>query len=264
MKSKRLLYFLAAILVFSSCKTTRIPQYLEQMTDTTGISVVHAPELRIQKNDLLTIQIVSLSLYPDQSDNIYNLPSGGSAVAGTAATSTPPGYLVDYQGNILHHRLGLIKAEGLTKEELAVEIKKRLTHPVELLSDPTVIVRISNFKVTVLGQVNREGVLTVPGEKLTVIEAIGMAGGINDYGKKTSLRVIREANGKRETGILDITSKDIFNSPFYHMMQNDVVIVEATNLKFKDADQANMMRKISFAFTLVTVASTIANIFIRN
>ncbi len=121
-----------------------------------------------------------------------------------------------------------------------------------------------NYRITVLGQVGREGIISEPGERLTIQEAIGMAGGVTDYGKKTNLKVIRETNGERQTGFVDLTSKELFDSPFYHLAQNDVLVVEATNQKLKDAEQLKTMQKVSFALSLVTVAATLTTIFIRN
>lgn len=257
MKFTRIIFLLALPVYFISCKPQqKLPQYLENVTDSTGNGELKSPDLRIQKNDLLSIQIISLSTQPDKSDVIYNQ-------ATTPGTATS-GYLVDNNGDILHHRLGTIHAEGFTKKELANEIRKRLTEPVELLKDPTVIIRLMNFKVTILGQVGREGSINIPGERMTIFEAIGLAGGITDFGKKTHLKVIREANGKRETGFVDLTTKDVFDSPFYYMVQNDMVFVEASNEKKKDEDQARAMQKVSFAFSLVTIAATLATIFIRN
>jgi len=257
MRFSRLFLLIVVPLYLISCKPVQqLPYYLEKVNDSTGKGEVKVPELRIQKNDLLSIQISSLSTKPELSDAIYNQVS--------AAGSTSAGYLVDAQGNIEHHRLGVIHAEGLTKQELAAEIKKRLTVPVELLKDPTVIIRFMNFKVTVLGQVGQQGPVTVPGERLTVLEAIGLAGGITDYGKKDKVKVVREINGQRETGIIDLSSKDIFDSPYYNLVQNDLLIVVETNEKMKDAQQAKIMQRISFAFTIVTVAATLTNIFIRN
>jgi len=175
-----------------------------------------------------------------------------------------PGYLVDNNGNIEHHRLGSLHAEGLTKNELAVEIKKRLTQPVELLANPTVIIRYLNFKVTVLGQVGREGPVSVPGERLTILEAVGLAGGITDYGKKEKVRVLREIDGKREMGIIDLSSDSLFISPYYTLMQNDVVMVEPTKQRMKEADQQRSFQKISMGLTIVAAAATLTSIFIRN
>lgn len=239
-----------------SCRTQqKIPYYLENVNDSTGKGDVKTSSLRIQKNDLISIQISSLSTKPE-ADLIYNQPA---PVGGNVA-----GYLVDANGNIEHHRLGTIHAEGLTKQELAVEIKKRLTQPVELLADPTVVIRFMNFSVNVLGEVSKQGILTVPGESLTILQAIGLAGGISDFGKRNSVKVMRETNGKRETGLIDLTSKDIFESPYYNLVQNDIIIVEPTKQKRSDAEQARIFQKVSFAFGIVTIAATIANIFIKN
>ena len=236
-----------------------MPFYLENVTDSAGRGDVKIPELRIQKNDQLSIQIYSLSTKPEISDAIFNQPSVGTGGQGDGGG----GYFVDLNGNVEHHRLGVIHAEGLTKQQLATEIKKRLTEPVELMKEPTVIIRFLNFTITVLGQVGREGPIKVPGERVTILEAVGLAGGVTDYGKKSNLRILRETDGKREIGFIDLSSKNIFESPYYHLLQNDVIMVEPTTQKLKDADQARIASKISFAFTLVTVAATLANIFIK-
>ncbi len=254
-----LLFFFIPALLFSCKPQQKLPNYLEKLTDTAGKGEVKVPDLRLQKGDRISIQISSLSTLPQQSDLMYNQPSstggsGGSSVAG---------YLIDNNGNILHHRLGVFHALGLTKDQLAAEIIKRLTVPVEVLKDPTVDIRIMNFKITVMGNVSRESVIPVPDERLTILEAIGMAGGITEYGKKTNLRIVREIDGNREIGTIDLSSKTLFESPYYYLVQNDVIIVEATNQKMKESDQAKTMTKISFAFTLITAAATIVTIFTR-
>ncbi len=234
----------------------KLPYYLENAVDTSGKQDVKIPELRIQKNDQLSIQVYSLSTQPEKSDAIYNLPS-----AGGGSGSTTGGFLVDANGNIDYPRLGTFHAEGLTKQELAAQIKKKLTEPVELLKDPTVIIRFSNYKVTMLGQVGHEGVIIAPGERLTILEAIGLAGGITDYGKKNSVRVVRELNGQREIGVIDLSSKELFDSPYYNLMQNDVVFVDPTSQKAKQTDQALVTQRITFALSLITAVAFIYNIF---
>ena len=262
MKFTRIFLLVGLSLYFISCSTTkRLPYYLENVTDSTVKREVNIPELRIQKGDLLSIQISSLSTEP-KADMIFNQAVAAGSTGG--GTNQGGGFLVDANGNIEHHRLGIFHAEGLTKTQLAAEIKKRLTEPVELLKDPTVVIRFSSIKVTMLGQVGKEGTVIVPGESLTILEAVGLAGGIPDYGKRNNLKVLREIDGKREIGIVDLSSKELFDSPYYHLMQNDVVIVEQTNRKLKDEDQARVIQKISYAFTIVTVVATLANIFIKN
>jgi polysaccharide export outer membrane protein len=259
MKFIRILLLLTLSFYFISCGTQhKLPNYLENAVDTSGKGEIKYPELIIQKNDLLSIQVYSVSTQPEKSDILYNLPSStASSGQGTSAG----GFLVDANGNIEYPRLGSFHAEGLTKQELAAQIKKKLTEPVELLKEPTVIIRFLNYKVTVIGQVGHEGIVNVPGERLTILEAVGLAGGITDYGKKERVRIIREVNGKREMGIIDLSSKDLFESPYYNLMQNDVVYVEPTNQKVKQTEQALVNQKITIALSLITTAALLYNIF---
>jgi polysaccharide export outer membrane protein len=256
MKFLRFAFLLAFPVYLISCGTQKkLPAYyLDKATDTTKKSEVKIPELKIQKNDLLSIQVYSASTMPEV-DALYNLPVS----AGTNAASN--GFLVDLKGNIEYPRLGTIHAEGLTKQELAEEIKKKLTSPVEWLRNPTVIIRFQNLKINVLGEVNRQGPITVPGESVTILDAVGLAGGITNYGKKDNVKIVRETDGKREIGYVDLSSDSLFFSPYYHLVQNDVLIVSPTRQRMKDEDQARTAQKISFALTLVTVAATLYGIF---
>jgi polysaccharide export outer membrane protein len=256
MKFARILALLVLPVYLISCSTQKsIPYYLDNVVDTSGKEDVKIPELRIQKNDLLSIQVFSISTKPDISDAMFNLPAGsGQGNAGG-------GFLVDAFGNIEYPRLGTIHTEGLTKQELTEEIKRRLAQPVELLKNPTVVIRFLNYKITILGQVAREGVVTVPGERLTILEAVGLAGGITDYGKKNNVKIIREINGKREIGIIDLSSKDLFASPYYNLLQNDIVMVEPTKQKLKQVEQSLVAQRITFALGLITSAAFIYNIF---
>ena len=261
MKFIRILLLFSFPVYFFSCKPQqKLPNYLENISDSTGKGDVKIPELRIQKNDLLSIQIYSMSTKPEISDILFNQPVASGSGGSTGSSS---GYLVDLQGNIEHHRLGVFHAEGLTKQQLVGEIKKRLTVPVEQLKDPTVIIRFLNYKVIVIGEVAKPGSIFVPGERITILEAIGLAGDITQYGRKNTVKVVREIDGKRETGTIDLSSKELFDSPYYNLMQNDVVMVEPAKVKAKTAEQALIAQKISFALTIATVAASIANIFIR-
>jgi len=261
MKFIRILLLAVLPVYLISCATQQpLPNYINNVTDTT-LSVkeeVKFPELIIQKNDLLSIQVYSLSTKPG-IDELYNLQC--ASVTGSNVAPTACGFLVDANGNIEYPRLGTFHVAGQTKQELAAQIKKKLTEPEELLKDPTVLIRFLNFKITVLGQVAHEGQVSVPGEKVTVLEAIGLVGGITDYGQKSNVRVIREINGKREVGILDLSSKDLFESPYYDLKQNDVVLVDPTKQKAKQADQAIVTQRISFALGVITTAAIIYNIF---
>jgi polysaccharide biosynthesis/export protein len=155
-------------------------------------------------------------------------------------------------------RIGVIHAEGLTKTELEQLVKTKLKG---LLEQPTVIIRFLNFRITVLGEVGSPGVKTIPNERLTILEAVGMAGGITEYGTIKRVRVLRENNGLRETGLLDLTSQNIFKSPYYILQQNDVVLVDQTSYKLRQAEQQRVTQQIGFALTIITSLALIYNIF---
>jgi polysaccharide biosynthesis/export protein len=255
-----------------SCGTQqKVPYYLENAADTSSIINTPFPELHIQKNDLLSIQVYSASTQPQISDAYYNLPSsspisapssiGGQSSGSGATSSNNSGFLVDVNGNIEYPRLGTLHVEGLTKMELADLIKKKINEKDTVLINPSVIIRFLNYKVTVLGQVGHEGEVNVTGERLTILEAIGLAGGITDYGKKTDVKVVREVDGKREIGTIDLSSKDLFNSPYYNLMQNDYVIVYPTKQKEKMVDQSIVVQRISLALSIITATAFIYNVF---
>lgn len=257
MKFIRVVLLFAFPLYLASCSTQkRIPNYIENVTDSSGKGDVVIPDLRIQKNDMLSIQIYSASINPEV-DDLYNLrvPATGSQ------NTNLGGYLVDAKGNIQHPRLGSIHAEGLTKDSLAGEIRRRLTEPVELLKDPTVIIRFMNFKIAVLGEVINQGVITIPSERVTILEAVGLAGGINEWGLKDAVKIIREVDGKREIGQVNLSSDSLFASPYYNLMQNDVVLVQPTKKKAKKAEQDVVLQRVSFGLSIITAIALLYNIF---
>jgi polysaccharide biosynthesis/export protein len=245
---------LFCLVFLSSCFTPKraVYNYLEDIKDTTFKKNVYIAEAIIQKNDLINIQITSASLDP-AVDQLYN-----SAQQSSSQNTQLMGYLVDIRGNIELPRLGTIHAEGLTKSELEQLIKEKLKG---LLTQPTVLIRFLNFRITVLGEVGSPGVLTVPTERLSILEAVGMAGGITEYGTIKRVRVLRENNGVRETGVLDLTSQSIFQSPYYQLQQNDVILVDQTSYKLRQAEQQRVTQQISFALTIVTTIALLYNIF---
>lgn len=251
-----------------SCKVQQqMPLYLENATNENIEKNINIPELRIQKNDLLAIQVYSDYIPKDANpDALYNqpMPTGGAVGGNTTGTttSTSGGYLVDVNGNIDYPRLGLIKAEGLTKLQLEQEIKRKLTNPVELLRNPTVIVRFQSYKVTLLGEFNSPQTLNIPVEKMTVFEAIAMAGGITEWGRKDQVQVIREQNGKREVGMVDLSSPTVFNSPYYFLKQNDILLVNPIPEKAKVRDEQVTMSRVSIGTSILMAAVTITSFII--
>lgn len=265
MKFVRLLVLLFLPFYIISCGTqNRIPNYLQNVNDSTGKSEVKIPELKIQKNDLLSIQVYSASTKPEISDAPYNLLSSGSSSGGQGSSgsgSGTGGFLVDVNGNIEYPQIGVIRVEGLTKLQLADTIKRKINEKDSVLTNPSVIIRFMNLKVTVLGEVNKQGPISVPGERVTILEAIGLAGGTTDFGLKNSVKVVREVDGKREAGTVDLSSENLFASPYYNLQQNDVVVVDPTKRKAKKAEQDVVMRQVSFGLSLITAIALLYNIF---
>jgi polysaccharide export outer membrane protein len=252
------LLFISVLL--AACGTQkRIPyNYIENVADTTIKDSSKIFEPVIQKTDLLYIQVYTTTTLSLHTDSQWNLPIN-PAIGGTQNNVGLPGYLVDQEGNIEYPHIGIIHVEGLTKKQLSDLIKSKI--PPDELKDPSVIIRFMNFRVLVLGEVGHPGVVSIPYEKVTIFEAIGLAGDIPITGKKTTVRVIREANGTREYGTIDLTSKDLFASPYYHLMQNDVVIVEPRKSKLRLTEQSIVAQRISLALTVITAAGILYNIF---
>lgn len=246
------------LILLNSCGTQyKLPNYLENLQDSTILDTFSFPEPVIQKNDILFISVSSEDIDPKALEPYKNpsLSGGGGMIANNPNLM---GYLVDHAGNIEYPRVGTIYAEGLSKNKLASIIKERLE---KYLKNPIITIRYLTFKVTVLGEVAGQGSITIPGERLTILEAIGMAGGVTWNGKRENVKVIRETNGIREMGIIDLTSKDVFKSPYYNLQQNDIVLVDINKRGRITQDQQYTMSRISFAVGLITTAALMITIF---
>lgn len=252
MKSLSLFVFpIFAIVFFSSCRSQKALGYLEDFTDTSGKVQVSYPEPVIQKNDVLSIVVYSDAIDQGATDRMYNLANTGTGAA------TTQGYLVDNDGYIQFPRIGKIKAEGLTKPQLSEEIKTKIDI---VLRNPSVLVRLINFKITMLGEVARPGPITLPSEKVTILEAIGLAGDVSIYGKKDDIVILREVDGAVEHGKIDLSSKSLFQSPYYFLRQNDVVLVNPNKNKARLSDQV-FNQRLGVAFSIINTIALLYNIF---
>ncbi len=242
---------------FASCGTQRaVYNYLEDMNDTTLQKAILIKEPVIQKNELLSIQIYSASL-DEKVDMDFNLRIQPFS---QQSTTQMVGYLVDQKGNVELPRLGVVRAEGLTKAELGEIIKNRLKG---LLTDPTVIIRFVNFRISILGEVGNPGVQTIPVENLTLLEALAMAGDITEFGKKKEVKILRENNGTRQMGIIDVTSAKMFESPYYQLQQNDIILIEQTRFKVRQTEQERILTQIGFVTGIISTAAVIITLVTR-
>lgn len=225
-----LLTALSFILILgSSCVNSKKVVYFSGQGDTTLLSSILVKDYPIQNNDILSISINSLN---PEATSIFNTPniSTASYSPSSGGTIQTSGYLVNSNGFIQFPILGDIKAAGITKAQLQNDIKSELVKR-KLLIDPIVNIRHMNFKVTVLGEVAKPTVVTVPNEKITLLEALGLAGDLTINAKRDNVLLIREIDNKKTIKRLNLNSRELFTSPYYYLMPNDIVYVEPNNAK---------------------------------
>ena len=250
-----LIFSIFVVISFSSCRSQKPLGYVEDFTDTSAKVHVKYPEPLIQKGDVLSIVVYSDAIDGGATDAMYNL-----ANAGTAGDASTQGFLVDLDGNIQYPRIGKIKADGLTKAQLSEEIRKKLIGP---LQNPSVLVHLLNFKITMLGEVSRAGPITIPSEKITILEAIGLAGDITVYGKKNEVVILRPSDSTVEHGTIDLSSKKVFESPYYFLRQNDVVLVNPNKYGARLGEQV-FNQRLGLAFSVINMLILLYGIFSTN
>lgn len=170
------------------------------------------------------------------------------------------GYLVNQDGNIDFPILGEIHVEGLTRMQVTELIKKRLISE-ELIKDPIVTVQFLNFKVSVIGEVGRPGTFDISGDRITLLEALSMAGDLTIYGRRDRVAVIREKDGKRSILYHDLRSSDIFQSPCYYLQQNDIVYVEPNKAKTGQS-RINSNNSVGVWLSGVSVLASITSLLV--
>lgn len=257
--SHRIRFSLLAIVIvlqlLQSCNTEKKLAklvYFNEQGDTTLSKVVQKVEPVIQLSDRLSIVVSALN---PVSAAPYNLGSPATA----ASASALGGYLVEAEGTILFPQLGKIQVAGMKRKQLVDMLSKML---VKYINEPIVTVEFLNFKITVLGEVGRQGTFNIPDGKVTLIDAIGLAGDLPFTARRDNITIIRERNGKREFGKINVLSKDAFSSPYYVLQQNDVVYVEPTKDKVAASDQS-FIRNYSLATSVLSLFATMVVLVIN-
>lgn len=234
---KKLILCAFTAITLASCGSHKDLAYFQEIVESGALESVSGQLNTIQPGDVLTISVSSST--PELAIP-YNLFSSRSQIASSVSAAnssnkvlsnvTYEGYTVDSEGNIQFPVLGEIHIAGLTRTEIADKIKGMLG---DVMPNPVVTVTLVNFFVTVIGEVARPGTYNFPGDRLTLLEALGFAGDLSVYGNREKVMVIREENGGRHVEIMNLKSKDIFTSPYFYLKQNDVVYVEAVGAKAK-------------------------------
>lgn len=259
------------IVLLTGCNAYQKVAYLQEagtqaiLSDSVKTPV---PEPIIKVGDVLMITVNTNNPEASVPFNIPLIPSGGDAskrynLGGGSNISyglSMQNFLVDTEGVITYPVLGELKVAGLTKRQLSDVIKESI-YPKYITEEPIVLIRFGNFKVSVLGEVMRPGSFVIDNEKVSILEALALAGDMTIYGRRESVLLVRENNGNRETVRIDIRDKNLINSPYFYLQQNDVLYVEPNDSRSRASGISSAESlSISVVGTLISIATLIINI----
>lgn len=215
-----------SLLVFSCASRKNVAYY--QNIDSLAATMGESFEPTLQPDDLLMILV-----FGENPEVVapFNSPLQSNTET-TTGSQGGPSYLIDANGNIQFPLLGAIQLAGLTKTQAVTKMTTALS---KYITNPSLNLRILNFKVTVQGEVNAPGVHTIASERITLMEALSLSGDLTIYGKRNNILMIRETNGKKEAVRVDITQADFINSPYYYLAQNDMIYVEPNKTRINGA-----------------------------
>ncbi len=261
MKTYNFLQLFAVIIFISSCATPKIT-YLQDVNVGVERNISNAKDkdIRIKPEDKISILVNSRD---PMLTNLFNLPYVSQQLGQIEGQTmgTPKGisgYTVNKSGDIDFPVLGKVHVGGLNREEIAKHIKEELISK-DLVKDPIVTVEFMNLTVSILGEVNHPGRFKIDKDKLTLLDAISMAGDLTIYGERETVLVQREENGKRKLYRVNLNSShDLYASPVYYLQQNDLIYVEPNKYRVKDATINN--KALRWSSTWVTIASLLTTL----
>lgn len=263
---KKLFYSIlaaVAVLTVTSCSTPKNVAYIQNSDYIDYSNSEFLYDARIMPKDILTVTIntvnpeasapFNLIVRPTLASVTSNIPTSGGALQT---------YLVDNDGCIDFPVVGKLQVGGLTKSMCEKLIHDKIKRYMNADENPIVTVRMSNYKISVIGEVNRPGMFTVDNEKINIFEALAKAGDLSIYGVRDRVKLIREnAKGRKEIHTVNLNDANIVNSPYYYLQQNDVVYVEPNSVKAKNsAIGTSTTILISITGALVSLASLIVNV----
>lgn len=241
------LSILLIILVLSSCASKKEVVYFQNAGDFETIVDRNSFTPKFKVDDVVSIHVSTLN---EEASAPFNLYRGSSLGSGFVPQSVD--YIIDQQGEIDFPVIGKIKIAGLSPEEVRVLLREKLS---EYLKDPIINIRLQNFTVTVLGEVNRPGTYPVNGERITILEALGLAGDLTIKGQRHNVLVIRDFDGTKVYHRIDLRTKEALDSPVYYLTQNDVVYVEPNESAVTSSQLDNRASIwVSIGSTLITSA----------
>ncbi|MDR3246371.1 MAG: polysaccharide biosynthesis/export family protein [Prevotellaceae bacterium] len=264
MKSLNFFNLLLLCLLLFSCNTSKKIVYLQDSVD--GVPEKTEPNLGIviQPKDMLSIVVSSKT--PELAAQ-FNLPlasyQAGSEITSSGSNSRLLGYVVDNEGNIDFPTLGKLKVAGFTRWQLSGMIKQKLIDDGQL-KDPIITIEFMNFRVSVIGEVGSPGTYNVTGDRVTLFEALSLAGDLTIHGKRDNVSVIREKNNERTAYKVDLRTKNLFNSPVYYLQQNDIVYVEPNKVRAGQSTiNENNFKSVSLWMSMASFLITLTLLFVK-
>ena len=262
MKFCKILSLTLMVLAAVSCSTPKEISYFQDLQPgVTELTITDPVEIKVRPKDKLSILI---NAQDQKLTNMFNLPivsqQIGQESTGSSGTSRGvSGYTVDTDGYINFPVLGKIRVEGMTREQIAEYLTGQLKEQ-ELIKDPVVTVEFMNLGVSVLGEVNRPGRISINRDNLTILDALSEAGDLTIFGKREKVLVLRQENGKQRVYGINLCSADqLYTSPVYYLQQNDVVYVEPNDTKSRQSTvNGNTVRSTSFWISLASLITSIA------
>lgn len=245
---KKTVVLALSLLVLLSCASKKKVVYLQDIDQTKSYDSSTLYEPKLQPDDLLSIIV---SAENPELTVPFNLPQIQGNYEINNNQNGIKTYLVDNYGFIEFPVIGKMKLGGLTRTEATAKLVVAVS---EYIKNPIVNLRILNFKVSILGEVLKPSSFTLSSERITLLEAISMAGDLTIHGKRNNILIIREAEGKKTYNRIDITKSDFLNSPFYYLAQNDIVVVEPNKTRVNASVVGpNVTATISAISVLVTL-----------
>lgn len=252
----------AAIILLSGCSSTKDVAYFQNSSSVNLDASKYLYDARIMPKDVLTITVSATDADAAVPFNMTVPTPLTQGQRSSYSQALLQSYLVDNDGNIDFPKVGSIHLGGLTKSEAEKLIQDKIKPYMNEQENPIVTVRMTNYKISVLGEVNRQGMYTVGNEKINILEALALAGDLTIYGVRTNVKLIREdATGEKTMHVLDLTDANIINSPYYYLQQNDIVYVEPNKVKAQNSSVGSMTTLwFSATSILISLTSLLYNI----
>lgn len=262
-KSILKLFAFLVLLQNSGCISSKKLVYFQTLQDSSANNVLKSAERytpKVQVGDVLSIQVNSLNQEASAFFNPYAAITATSSQQGnqnTAPIASNYGYLVSPKGTITLPLIGDQLVNEKTTGQIADMIREKLK---SYLKEPTVSVRNLNFRISVLGEVQRPSLFTIPNEQITLPEALALAGDLTVYGQRNNILVIREEGGQKTFARLDLTKRDLFSSPYYYLHPNDIVYIEPGSARAASVDRFNQITPLvlsALSFIAIIVSNAL-------